>query len=139
MKRLLCLFFVVLLCGAVKSPDDRAITDAKSLSSSMNPKAGLLPIDELFYTRIVAGPSWSPNGHDIVFSTNLTGRMNLWKVAADGGWPIQLSQSDDRQLRASWSPNGEWISYQQDYGGGEYYDLFAIPAGGGEPVNLTNT
>ena len=137
--RPLCLFFVVLLCGAVKSPDDRAITDAKSLSSSMNPKAGLLPIDELFYTRIVAGPSWSPNGHDIVFSTNLTGRMNLWKVAADGGWPIQLSQSDDRQLRASWSPNGEWISYQQDYGGGEYYDLFAIPAGGGEPVNLTNT
>ena len=29
--------------------------------------------------------------------------------------------------------------YEQDFGGSEYYDLFAIPSGGGAPVNLTNT
>jgi dipeptidyl aminopeptidase/acylaminoacyl peptidase len=74
-----------------------------------------------------------------VFTTNLTGRNNLWKVPAAGGWPLQVSQSDDRQFGATWSPDGKWIVYESDQGGQEYFDLFAIPSTGGEPINLTNT
>jgi Tol biopolymer transport system component len=75
----------------------------------------------------------------VAFSTDMSGRFNLWKVNAGGGWPIQLTQSDDRQFAASWSPNGEWIAYQQDAGGNEMWDLYAVPSNGGEVVNLTNT
>ena len=132
------LFFLVFF-AVVTFADDRLVTDPKSLNARSNPKAGPIAIDELFYTRTVANPSWSPDGREIVFTTNFTGRLNLWKVAAEGGWPVQLSQSDDRQMRSSWSPDGKWIAYEQDYAGGEYYDLFAVPAGGGESVNLTNT
>jgi dipeptidyl aminopeptidase/acylaminoacyl peptidase len=98
-----------------------------------------VPIDDLFYTRATGGGAWSPDGKEIVFSSNFTGRFNLWKVSASGGWPIQLSQSDDRQGGAVWSPDGQWILYQSDRGGGEIYDLFAIPSGGGKAVNLTKT
>ena len=52
--------------------------------------------------------------------------MNLWKVSANGGWPLQLTVSDDRQFGAVWSPDGKGIVYEQDFGGSEYYDLFAI-------------
>jgi dipeptidyl aminopeptidase/acylaminoacyl peptidase len=65
--------------------------------------------------------------------------MNLWKVPASGGWPIQLSESSDRQLGAVWSPDGKWIVFEQDAGGGEIFDLYAIPSDGGDAVNLTNT
>lgn len=135
------LFLVVTtaLLAAVSSPDNRPITDPKSITSSSNPAAAPAPIEDLFYTRSVSSPSWSADGREVVFSTNLSGRMNLWKVAASGGWPIQLAQSEDRQAGAVWSPDGKWIVYQQDFGGGELYDLFAIPASGGRAVNLTNT
>ena len=137
--RLALILIFSLTVFASDSPDTREITDPKSLSSLAEPGAAPVPIDDLFYTRSVTGAAWSPDGKEIVFTTNLTGRFNLWKVNAEGGWPVQLSQSDDRQYGGAWSPNGKWIVFESDKGGGEIYDLFAIPSNGGEIVNLTNT
>jgi dipeptidyl aminopeptidase/acylaminoacyl peptidase len=138
-SRLAILFLFAITVFATDSPDTREITDPKSLASVLEPGAGPVPIDDLFYTRSVSGGAWSPDGKLIVFTTNMTGRFNLWKVDAAGGWPIQLSQSDDRQYGANWSPDGKWIVFESDKGGAEIYDLYAIPSGGGEVVNLTNT
>jgi dipeptidyl aminopeptidase/acylaminoacyl peptidase len=131
--------FCATAASAADSPDAREITNPKSIVSETAKDAVPIPIDDLFYTRSVSGGAWSPDGKQIVFSTNLTGRFNLWKVNADGGWPIQLSQSDDRQAGAAWSPDGKWITFESDRGGGELYDVYAIPSDGGVVVNLTNT
>lgn len=122
-----------------KSPAAREITDPRSINSLVNPAARPVPIDNLYYTKSVGGAAWSPDGREILFTTDMAGRDNLWKVAASGGWPVQLTQSDDRQYGATWSPNGKWIVYQQDTGGNELWDIYAIPGNGGEVVNLTNT
>jgi dipeptidyl aminopeptidase/acylaminoacyl peptidase len=136
---LILIVLLGLMLQAASSPDEREITDPKSVESASNSAAGTVPISELYYTRSVSGASWSPDDRQIVFSTNLTGRLNLWKVTASGGWPIQLAESDDRQLGGVWSPDGKWIVYMQDAGGGEIFDLYAVPGDGGAPINLTNT
>ena len=117
----------------------RPLTDPKSVVSASNPAARPAAIDDLYYTRSVFGAAWSPDGQEIVFTTDISSRPNLWKVRASGGWPIQLIQSDDRQYNAVWSPDGKSIVYQQDRAGNELWDLYAVPSEGGEVVNLTNT
>ncbi len=142
MHSLLRVICVLAFCGGVSaasSPDERMLTDPKSIISEANSTAHPVPIDDLYYTRSSFGAAWSPNGNEIVFTTDMSGRFNLWKVKASGGWPLQLTQSDDREFSAAWSPDGKWIVYQQDSGGNEVWDLFAVPSDGGEVVNLTNT
>src|SRR5690348_10141759 len=122
-----------------RSPEERTITDPATITSTRNAAARPVPIDDLFFSRGISGASWSPDGKEIVFGTNLTGRFNLWKVSASGGWPVQLAVSDDRQGAPMWSPDGKWILWQQDRGGNEAYDIYIEPSSGGAPVNVTST
>jgi dipeptidyl aminopeptidase/acylaminoacyl peptidase len=136
-----CVFIALLIAvpAFASGPADRQPTDPKSITSPVSANAKPVPIDDLFYSRRIADQGWSPDGKEIVMTTNFTGRLNLWKVSAAGGWPTQLLQSDDRQFYPFWSPDGKWIVYQQDVGGHEVYDLYAVPSNGGQTINLTNT
>lgn len=139
---LICIVSIVLPAADSKvpsSPDERQITDPTTIVSVANPSAAPVPIPQLYYTRSTFGPAWSPDGREVVFTTSMSGRLNLWKVSASGGWPVQLTQSDDFQGNAVWSPDGKWIVFEQDFGGGQISDLFAVPSDGGDVINLTNT
>ena len=136
---ILALQLSALLLAQSSGPDDRKITDPQSVTSAANAGARAIPIDDLYFTRSVGNASWSPDGKEILFTTDMSGRSNLWKVSAAGGWPVQLVQSDERQYGGTWSPDGKWIAFMQDTGGNELWDIFAVPGDGGEVVNLTNT
>jgi dipeptidyl aminopeptidase/acylaminoacyl peptidase len=117
---------------------ERAITDPKAVVSDARPMTPV-PVADLFFSRSLSDAAWSPDGKHVVLSTNLTGRFNLWRVDAAGGWPVQLTRSDDRHSGITISPDGKWVVFQADQGGNEMYDLYAVPLAGGETVNLTNT
>ena len=74
-----------------------------------------------------------------MISTNLTGRFNLWKLPSSGGFPLQLTQSDDRQAGIAISPDSRTVVFESDHGGGEIYDLYSVPLAGGAVTNLTNS
>jgi len=121
-------------------PAPQAITDAKQIASK--PDAHVernLTIEKLYMTRQVGGSSWSPDGKTVAFVSNLSGRNNIWTVDANGGWPMQLTVSNERQTSPTWSPDGKWIAYMSDYDGDEQWDIFLVSPKTGQVVNLTNT
>jgi TolB protein len=52
---------------------------------------------------LALSPAWSPEGEHIYFASSRGGTMNIWKIAADGGSPEQITagQGDDAQLDVS--------------------------------------
>ncbi len=121
----------------------QAITDPKQITSK--PDANVeqgeegLSLERLYMTRQIGDTAWSPDGKTIVFVSNITGRNNLWLVPATGGWPTQLTVSDQRQFNPAWSPDGKWIAYQSDYDGDEQWDIFLVSPKTGQVVNVTKT
>ena len=122
-------------------PAPQAFTDPQQIKSTPNaqvePKS--LTIEKLYMTRQVGRPTWSPDGKSIAFISNMSGRNNIWTVPADGGWPVQLTISDQRQSSPAWSPDGKGIAYQSDYDGDEQWDIFLVSPKTGKVVNLTQT
>ena len=122
-------------------PAPQAISDPKKIASKPNAQVEprTLTIEKLYMTRQVGRPTWAPDGKSIAFVSNMSGRNNIWLVPAEGGWPTQLTVSDQRQTSPAWSPDGKWIAYQSDYDGDEQWDIFLVSPKTGKVVNLTNT
>jgi dipeptidyl aminopeptidase/acylaminoacyl peptidase len=137
-------FFAVLATGVASTaqvaPTGEAITDPKQIVSKPNASVEKdLSIEKLYMTRQVGGATWSPDGKTVAFICSLSGRDNLWLVPAEGGWPTQLTISDERQAQPTWSPDGKWIAYASDHQGDEQWDIFLVSPKTGQVVNVTNT
>jgi dipeptidyl aminopeptidase/acylaminoacyl peptidase len=142
--RTLSLFVMVVLMTVLTAsqtlPAPQAITDPKQITSKPDARVEKnLSIEKLYMTRQVGGATWSPDGKTVAFVSNLSGRNNLWLVPSEGGWPMQLTVSDQRQSSPTWSPDGKWIAYMSDYDGDEQWDIFLVSPKTGQVVNLTNT
>ncbi len=147
--RTFALFAIVILMSTVVTETivaqtltaPQAVTDPKQIASKPNAQAEPrgLTIEKLYMTRQVGRPTWSSDGKSIAFISNMSGRNNLWLVPAEGGWPVQLTVSDQRQTSPAWSPDGKWIAYQSDYDGDELWDIFLVSPKTGKVVNLTST
>ena len=112
--RLYILFAIVIFMSTVVAdasaqtlPASQAITDPKQISSKPNAQVEprSLTIEKLYMTRQIGRPTWSPDGRSIAFISNMSGRNNIWLVSADGGFPTQLTVSDQRQTAPAWSPD----------------------------------
>ena len=142
--RILSPFVMVVLMSVLTTsqtlPSPQAITDPKQITSKPDARVEKnLSIEKLYMTRQVGGATWSPDGKTVAFISNLSGRNNLWLVPSEGGWPMQLTVSDQRQTSPTWSPDGKWIAYMSDYDGDEQWDIFLVSPKSGQVVNLTNT
>lgn len=115
------------------------VTDPAQIKSREKFDVQPLTAEKLYMTRDIGDSAWSPDGKQIAFISNITGRANLWLVPAEGGWPTQLTVSNQRQVSPAWSSKERWIAYASDMDANEQWDIFLVSSRDGQVVNLTNT
>jgi len=126
------------LVAQIPTPE-RPVTDPQAIVSPTNPDARPVPLDDIGVTRSLYDVAWSVDGKHIFVATDLTGRANIWRMDADGSWPVQLTQSNDAQSGLAPAQDGKWLYFTQDSGGDEYSDIYRVAVIGGAVENLTNT
>ncbi len=93
--------------------------------------------------RMAYGPSFSPDGRQVSFLTDITGVAEVWRVPVDmhlarPSWPEQLTFRAERVAGAAFSPKGNTLLVSADVGGNERTQLFALSGDGSSFVPLTD-
>jgi dipeptidyl aminopeptidase/acylaminoacyl peptidase len=83
-------------------------------------------------------PSFSPDGSQIAFISNLSGVPQIWIVSSNGGWPHLVTAFDDPILSVSWSPVGEWLAFSLAPGGGMNQQVYLVRPDGTDLRLLTD-
>jgi len=112
--------YVVSLSGAIKPAGEprRVTTDAADLSA----------------------PSWTPDGRELIFSSDRGGRRELWRINASGSAkPVRVAGIGENASDIAISPSGRRLVYGR---ASNYGTLWKVPietGRGGEPVRVTAT
>lgn len=125
---------VVLLVGSFAS---KAAAQAPFGGDRVS-RAEAYPIGQYLNIRSASAGVFSPDGKEIVFSSNITGVPQLWRVARSGGWPEQLTFYTDAVRGAKRSPKGDRLLFSKDTGGDERVQLYVSRFDGSHTVQLTN-
>ncbi|HLF20776.1 MAG TPA: hypothetical protein VI704_08290, partial [Bacteroidota bacterium] len=69
-------------------------------------------------------PTWSPNGHVLVFSSDRTpygarGKYNLFSYAVESSRIDYVTFGDENYYSPSWSRNGQWLAFTSDAEGAQ--------------------
>jgi dipeptidyl aminopeptidase/acylaminoacyl peptidase len=79
--------------------------------------------------RVAQLPRFSPDGERVAFVSDITGIQQLWQVPVDGGWPEQLTFTDDRVMLGLYAHQSKDIVFGMDRGGDEQQQIFLLQAG----------
>ncbi len=83
----------------------------------------------------VQGLIWSPEGR-IIFTSNASGKPDLWRVQSDGSQLQQLTSGAGNNSFPSVSADGSYIVFNSDRSGG--VGVWRLDNNGGNPTQLTN-
>ena len=103
--------------------------------------ARALPRFEQFYAvrRFQPTLTFTPDGREILFSTDISGQFNVWRSSVEGGRIDQLTAFDENAVREiTVSPDGESVVFTADHHGDEFHQIYSRPARGGWPEPLTD-
>jgi Tol biopolymer transport system component len=81
--------------------------------------------------------SWSPDGKTIAFTRPHPGGGDIWSISVDGGPETRLTTSTGISDDPDYSPDGRYIYFNSDRGGGSM-QVWRMHADGSQPEQVTS-
>jgi serine/threonine protein kinase/Tol biopolymer transport system component len=82
------------------------------------------------------GGAWTPDGR-IVYSTDVSGALDLWIMNRDGSNQKQLTSEAGSNFQPTVSPDGRYIFFVSDRGDGDKHNIWRMDIDGQNPKQLT--
>ena len=100
------------------------------------------PFERYLNVRMAYGASFSPDGSQLSFLTDITGVAEVWSVPIDmrpsaSAWPIQITFRGNRCMSATFAPKSNMLLITGDVGGNERTQLYLASADGASLDELT--
>jgi len=95
-------------------------------------------VEQFFKTFGIQNFTISPDEKQVVFSTNLSGKYNLWGIDLPNQFPYPLTFNDQSCQELTYDKNGQFLIAGFDKDGDENTQLYAIQPQGGElkPIRI---
>jgi acetyl esterase/lipase len=89
--------------------------------------------------RFSSALAFTADSAALLFTNNMSGQFNLWRVPVDGGWPNQLTAFTDETVRGiGVSPADGRVVLCADHDGDEFHQLYLLDPERGWPEKITD-
>lgn len=83
------------------------------------------------------GGAWTADGNRIVYSSDVSGALDLWVMDQDGSNQKQLTSEAGSNFQPAVSPDGRYIVFVSDRSGDSKHNIWRIEIDGSHPQQLT--
>lgn len=134
---------------AATSPDDRRmllLSSRERDDGSTHDRLWLLNLDdsagdarqlEIELDRQLRSPSWSPDGRWLVLESAQHSFRDIYRVDAESGSVLRLTDDPEGNFEPSISPDGQTIAFVSSRDGNA--EIYAMSSDGGDPRRLTDS
>ncbi|QYO66525.1 alpha/beta hydrolase family protein [Leptolyngbya sp. 7M] len=95
-------------------------------------------IQQYLSIKSAGGPTFSPDGKQLAYTTNTTGTSQVWLIDLPQGKPRQLTNYEDNVSFVRWLPDGSGLIFGKARGGDENTQFFYMKPDGSGVRALTD-
>jgi dipeptidyl aminopeptidase/acylaminoacyl peptidase len=127
----------LLAAGAIARPPAPTTPATTPATATAARQVKQYTIDQFLANTSYGGASFSPDGRKILVGSNQTGVFNVFAFPAEGGKPVQLTDSKVSAIQPiGYFPHDERFLYSSDQGGNEKNHLY-VQSPDGKAQDLT--